>query len=71
MTTLGRLSTAQMSQLILDNPSQVVLALVTQQDAIIAALQAISAKLDADGGVTDTNYASTITASLAALNFKI
>lgn len=30
--------------------------------AIVDALQAIAAKLDADAGVTDTNYAATIAA---------
>lgn len=70
-STLGRLSSAEMSQLNLDESSQSFKALLTQQDAIIVALKAIAAKLDADGGVTDTNYASTITASLAALSFKI
>jgi hypothetical protein len=28
--------------------------------AVVDALQAVAAKLDADGGVTDTNYAATV-----------
>jgi hypothetical protein len=27
---------------------------------VVDALQAVAAKLDADGGVTDTNYAATV-----------
>ncbi len=30
--------------------------------ALVDALQAVSAKLDADAGVTDTNYAATVAA---------
>ena len=30
--------------------------------AIVDALQAVAAKLDADGGVTDTNYGATVAA---------
>lgn len=30
--------------------------------AIVDALQAVAAKLDADAGVTDTNYAATVSA---------
>jgi hypothetical protein len=30
--------------------------------AVVDALQAVAAKLDADGGVTDTNYAATVAA---------
>lgn len=35
--------------------------------AIVDALQAVGAKLDADGGVTDTDYAATV--GLAAAQF--
>lgn len=30
--------------------------------AVVDALQAVAAKLDADGGVTDTNYGATVAA---------
>lgn len=41
--------------------------LITAVNANTTAIKAVAAKLDADGGVTDTNYASTLTASLAAI----
>lgn len=37
-------------------------ALAGTLDAILDALEAVGAKLDSDGGVTDTNYAATIAA---------
>lgn len=40
------------------------------QDAIIDALKAIAAKLDLDAGVTDTDYASTITDSLSKVDLQ-
>lgn len=33
--------------------------------AVVDALQAVAAKLDADGGVTDTNYGATVAALVA------
>lgn len=42
--------------------------LITAVNANTTAIKAVAAKLDADAGVTDTNYASTITASLAAIS---
>ena len=41
--------------------------LITAVNANTTAIKAVAAKLDADGGVTDTNYASTLTASLATI----
>lgn len=41
--------------------------LITAVNANTTAIKAVAAKLDADAGVTDTNYASTLTASLAAI----
>jgi hypothetical protein len=45
----------------------IIYDLITAVNANITALKAIAAKLDADTGVTDTNYASTNTASLATI----
>jgi hypothetical protein len=42
-------------------------AMLRNQDAVIDAIKAIAAKLDADAGVTDTNYASTITDLLSKI----
>lgn len=44
--------------------------MLVKQDAIIDALKAMAAKLDADAGVTDTDYAATITDALAKLELK-
>jgi hypothetical protein len=37
-------------------------ALAAWMDAVLDALEAAGAKLDSDGGVTDTNYAAVIAA---------
>lgn len=42
--------------------------LITAVNANTVAVKALAAKLDADEGVTDTNYASTLTASLASIS---
>ena len=44
--------------------------MLKNQDAIIDALKALTAKLDADAGITDTNYASTVTDVLAKLKLQ-
>lgn len=41
--------------------------LIGAVNANTTALKAMSAKLDADAGITDTNYASTLTASLSGI----
>lgn len=46
----------------------IIYDLITAVNANITALKAIAAKLDADAGVTDTNYASLNTNSLATIN---
>jgi hypothetical protein len=71
-TSLGRLLASEKGGKILhDLPEKQAKAMMSQLDDIVAqvqalvvAVKAIAAKLDADGGVTDTNYASTITASV-------
>lgn len=45
----------------------IIYDLITAVNANITALKAIAAKLDADAGVTDTNYASLNTNSLATI----
>ena len=39
-------------------------------DEFVDAMKALAAKLDSDGGITDTDYASTITDALAKLELK-
>lgn len=43
---------------------QVVLDLIASNNALRATVLALTAKLDADAGVTDTNYTTTATATL-------
>lgn len=43
--------------------NSVVRALLIQHNDVANALRAMAAKLDADAGVTDTNYAATLDAS--------
>lgn len=67
--TLGRLPQALVGKSIpYDAPERTVQALLTANDKLIDAIKAIAAKLDADAGVTDTNYAATITNSLQKID---
>jgi len=56
-----------------DAPNNTVEAMLTKQDAIIDALKALAAKIDADSGDTggDSDYASLITDSLAKLELVL
>jgi len=68
---LGRLASSEVgSEHILDNPTLAYSALLTKVDELIDALATLTAKLDSDGGVTDEDYASTITDSLSKLKFR-
>jgi hypothetical protein len=51
-------------------PGSAEQAILEKQDQMIDMLKALTAKLDADGGVTDTNYASTLTDSLSKVALK-
>ena len=42
--------------------------LLEQVNSLAAAFEALLAKLDADGGVTDTNYEATLQGDLKTLN---
>ncbi len=44
----------------MDDDVDTVATIVTNLNHVIGAVRAIATKLDADGGVTDTNYFSTI-----------
>lgn len=71
-TTLGRLSTAEVGKpVILDEPSKVVKALLSNQDAMIDLIVVLCTKLDADGGVTDTNYNALVGALLTKVNITL
>lgn len=45
-------------------------AVLVKQDEIIDLLKSLMAKLDADGGVTDTDYASVLTDALEKVALK-
>lgn len=69
---VGRLASDEVgTELVLDDPSRACSAILSKIDDLIVALKAIGDKLDADGGVTDTDYGSTITDALAKLKFKL
>jgi hypothetical protein len=71
-TSLGRLSAAEAAQPAkYDAPEKTVSAILSNQDAIIAAIKALCAKLDADAGVTDANYASSVSDALAAIDLSL
>lgn len=67
-STLGRLSAAEAGKpVIYDAPEKVISAILSNQDSVIAALKVLTAKLDLDAGVTDTNYAALVSNSLSPI----
>jgi len=71
-TDVGRLPSDEVGdEHLLDDPTKAFSALLTKVDGIIAALKGLAAKLDADGTVTDSNYAALWTATLAELKFRL
>jgi len=66
-TTLGRLNSAQVGKpVIYDAPEKTIAAMLSQQDAIVAALQALAAQLDA-GAVAGGPYNAGAVAALAPI----
>ena len=66
---LGRLASAEKAKpVIYDAPEKTISALLSNNDALIDAVKALCAKLDADAGVTDTNYAALISNSLSKID---
>ena len=71
-TDIGRLPSDEVGAVhTFDDPTKAFSALLTKVDEIITLLHALGAKLDADGGVTDTNYRSLLTTPLVALKFQL
>jgi len=69
---IGRLPAEEVGQdHILDDPTKGFQAVLTKQDEIIDLLKALTAKLDADGGVSDTDFASLLTDDLNKLGFSL
>jgi hypothetical protein len=69
---LGRLSADELGKKVLhDAPEKQVAALMSKVDELTTALAALCAKLDADAGVTDTDYAATISDSVAKIELYI
>lgn len=72
MTTLGRLPDAQIgSKILADAPEKQISAMLSKQDEIIGLMKALCAKLDADAGVIDTDYAATISDGLNEIQLKL
>lgn len=72
MTKLGRLSDSEkMLPIVHDDPSQQMKAVMSKLDELIGAVKALTAKLDADGGVTDTDYAALITNAIKEIELKL
>lgn len=66
--TLGRLPASEAGKPVLhDAPEKQIEAMLSQQDAIIAAIKALCVKLDADTSLDEDDYAATISDPLAPL----
>jgi hypothetical protein len=71
-TSLGRLDAGEAGQSqVLDDPTKAYSAVLTKQDEIIDLLKALTAKLDGDVGITDVDYASSLTDALEKLAFRL
>lgn len=66
--TLGRLDAMQAGKpVIYDSPERTVRAIISNQDAIIGAIQALCAKLDTNHGAA-SDHAATISNALKTLD---
>lgn len=64
---LGRLSPGEVGHPVLhDAPEKQMQAVMSKLDELVDVIKALTAKLDADGGV-DTDYAAEVTASLSKI----
>jgi hypothetical protein len=71
-TEVGRLPVSRVGKVALhDAPNEQIAAMLSNQDAIITALKAIAAKLDADTGTSEIDYAATITDALKVLDLHL
>ena len=70
--TLGRLSSTELGKPVLhDQPSKTSSAVMSKLDELIDAIKALTAKLDADAGVTDTNYAALISNAISKVDLFV
>lgn len=66
-TTIGRLNSAQVGKpVVYDAPERTVAAILTQQDALVAALKALAAQLDA-ASITGGPYNTAAIQALAPI----
>lgn len=71
-TTVGRLPADEVgTEILLDNPTKVVAALLSKVDELTAALKGIADKLDLDSGVNGTDYGSLWTDAIEELKFRL
>lgn len=71
MTKLGRLTDAEKAQSVQhDAPEQQMKAVMSKLDELIGAIKTLTAKLDLDGGVTDTDYAALVSDTLKEIVLK-
>lgn len=61
MTKIGRLTDEQVGKPVInDAPEQQMRAVMSQLDQLVGVVKALAAKLDLDGGVTDADYAASV-----------
>lgn len=69
---LGRLSSGEAGLAVLhDMPEKQAAAIMSKLDELIAAMKALTAKLDLDAGITGTDYAALTTDSLSAILLQL
>lgn len=70
-TKVGRLSKSKLGQPVQhDAPEEQSKAVMSKLDELIGAIKTLTAKLDADVGVTDTNYAALVSDTLKEIVLK-
>ena len=71
MSKLGRLSEGELGKAVMhDAPEKQVAAMMSKLDEVAQLLRDLTAKLDADAGITDTDY-SDLVADLKDIELKL
>ena len=69
---MGRLAADELKKKVLhDAPEKTVAALMSKVDELTVVIKALCAKLDADAGVTDTDYAAVISDAILKIELYI
>jgi hypothetical protein len=71
-TTVGRLEAGRDQKAVADHGNEgSVAAILSKQDEIIDVLKSLTAKLDSDAGVSDTDFAALVSDAIAKIELNL